>query len=632
MLSATSLLHRTLVCIPRRGAVLSLPFPCTCARHRVFFSYGPTRLSVGRLGPKCTRIPLACHRVAAFHVRWLCSVPIPDDNCKHEEDWFSEKPVGPGPVAPPTDKDAPAKKPRGTVAEYVDFLAGELCVSSDRAAKILKECKGLTCVPTSALRAAFKTLDGLGYSRTDVADHAKVLLLSDMSIEKRDVAFREIGFADVTLDMLVKYKTIFYTTPAKGGALWRSLRTALQLFEYDTTAEAFVDLYPELKNGSLYTLRRVLRRHYLVDRLRCTPPETAQLGQCYSRTNLTVIKHNLDLLLNEVGFTIDKIKRNRFLLDIKTANARRVLREMPRLLGDDFPVLRVVWAHPKILYQTVENVTWTIETLLRAGVTARQVALSGAILTLHPATVASRIERLERIPEVSLMRTDDKYVNLIHHFNKVSRRLQQLKDLDYPYVSLTMLYSAESLYRRALEKGWNSGALLQSARFIRARCGGDERVIVRRLREQCRHTRLVNPANARAVMEHLFAAGVTTEQFVRAVGVVQYDIALVEHHWGALCAAEELRPLADWLAHDNLVHLLIYYVERDMGYIDLEHARFEKFAPAYAMMPGVACGSAMEGGGAEREDDDEEREEEGEVEEEEKEEKKKRGDVDDWYR
>lgn len=164
------------------------------------------------------------------------------------------------------------------------------------------------------------------------------------------------------------------------------------------------------------------------------------------------------------------------------------------------------------------------------------------------------------------------------------KRLRQLRDLKYPYISTTLLHTSENTYLQLIRKGWNIGAFRQSVLYITSKFPGtEERVIARRLRFQTRHVRLVNIFNTSDVMDFLFSKGVTEEQFLSAIGIVQYDLQLVKSHYEGMIKMEELQPFESlWQHHPNLLHLLIYYIEKDMGYLELEHSKFEYFTPAYA--------------------------------------------------
>lgn len=509
---------------------------------------------------------------------------------EHEDDWFSERPEDESDEADSTKtKYVHIRKPQGSNEDYVRFLEEKLSLSQLEAISIVKKHPDLVCVPFTVLQGMLTELYSLKYTTEDIAKNSKVLLLSALSVRRRYTAFSEIGFKNITLNMLITYKAVFNCKSAKPKDRLQPVLNLLEMLGYDLNyADTLTEKYPELKKGSLYTARKILRREYLKERLQCTEDEEKVFSNCYTRTNLTVIKENLDLLLNDIGFSTQQIKRNKYLLDIKTENAKLILQRIPVLLGPDSNLNFLLRAYPKILYQSIESLEETIKCLTDAGITTEQICNCANILTLKPSTVKERIQNLAQFPDFELMKKDIKYVKLIHHYNKVTKRLQQMQDLNYLYMSLTMLISAESVYRRTLEKGWNSGSLLQAARFISAMCDVNEKTVKELLSEQSRHNRLVNPVNTKAVMEFLFSKGVTKSQFLCAVGIVQYDLQIVEQHFYAMHDMEELEPFDDWWNHPNLVHLLIYLIERDMGYIDLEHSKFEKFTPACTFMPGVA--------------------------------------------
>lgn len=466
---------------------------------------------------------------------------------------------------------------------YERYLQEMLNIRDTDANKIRKAIPKIVNVPFARLAATINKLQELGFSKEDIIKRPPVLRLSAESIHSRTVAFQDMGQNPVTVDMLVYYKNITFDTGVHKKYL-NDLNVFQKSVETLRCSQDFVDdilqKYPGIQNSSVLTIRKVLKQEYTRMRLDIAPERDIPKG--ITTINLSTLRERLNFLLNDVKYDKKKVIRNPNLLKSNVELAKQNIDALSEFFQLDARM--ILRKFPLLCAIQTKTIISTLELLTNEGMTKEQILSSINILTLSTKTVKKRLEKLPKIPTLHLLRHDRTFVNLVFYFKKVVRRLRQLRDLKYPYISTNLLFTAENNYLHMIRKGWNIGAFRQSVLYIMNKCPGpEERVIVDRLRFQTRHVRLINIFNTSDVMNFLFSKGVTAEQFLSAVGIVQYDLQLVKSHYETMIEMEELQPFESlWQHHPNLIHLLIYYIEKDMGYLELEHSKFEYFTPAYA--------------------------------------------------
>jgi hypothetical protein len=171
-----------------------------------------------------------------------------------------------------------------------------------------------------------------------------------------------------------------------------------------------------------------------------TNEDINKLWKVYTRLrhrSLDSIVKVIDLLLNELNFSKDRIIKNGFLLYASAENINKIISLVPAIAN--VPMKEFILQRPKVAMQNAESIKKIINHITAFDIPEDRILKCVEILTLGPETVYERLMQLKRVKEFNVLCSHPRILRLIHYQNKAKTRLEYLKQMKVKCASLHIL-------------------------------------------------------------------------------------------------------------------------------------------------------------------------------------------------
>lgn len=171
-----------------------------------------------------------------------------------------------------------------------------------------------------------------------------------------------------------------------------------------------------------------------------TNEDINKLWKVYSRLrhrSLDSIVKVIDLLLNKLNFSKERIIKNGFLLYASSENISKIISLVPTI--GNVPMEEFLFKRPKVAMQNAESIRKIIDHVTLFEIPEDRIIKCVEILTLGPETVFERLTQLKRVKEFNVLCSHPRILRLIHYQNKAKTRLEYLKQMKVKCASLHIL-------------------------------------------------------------------------------------------------------------------------------------------------------------------------------------------------
>lgn len=278
----------------------------------------------------------------------------------------------------------------------------------------------------------------------DIMTKPMILYSNELTVENRYNVLKECGIEIVTISLLAKYVAVMNRTVASLKSLGH---IPFHVNVVERLRECFTDIDVELKsqyacneNMDLKILRQHITNYYLQQRLDMSSSDLEKLWKVYGRIRHKGFRSTqkmVNVLLEDLNFTKDRIKKNAFMLYGDADNVRRIIKEIPTIDGHD--IRDILYKRPKIMMSSCDALISTLQHVKDFGIGENAVFRCLEVLTLGPDTVLERLRDLNEIEEFQVLSTNPRVLRLVHYQNKARLRLDYLSQLKVRCASLHIL-------------------------------------------------------------------------------------------------------------------------------------------------------------------------------------------------
>ena len=145
----------------------------------------------------------------------------------------------------------------------------------------------------------------------------------------------------------------------------------------------------------------------------------------------------INVLLNDLGFTKERIIKNGFLLYASADNIQSIIGLVPTIAN--IPIKEFLLQRPKVAMQNAESIKKIIDYIKSFDIPEDRIVKCLEILTLGPETVLDRLLQLKKVKEFDVLCSHPRVLRLIHYQNKAKTRLEYLKQMKVKCASLHVL-------------------------------------------------------------------------------------------------------------------------------------------------------------------------------------------------
>ncbi|CAN8022048.1 unnamed protein product [Ixodes persulcatus] len=480
--------------------------------------------------------------------------------------------------------------------ERIELLVDHLKCSTSSATSILMRNKKLLDIKQETLVKNMGILKAL-FPLKDILKHPEILSFQFGTAEQRYHNLEEMGVKTVTPGKVVGFQDIV-AKPAYVLKRHRLIPTetdpAVHMLSFlDCPQSVQAEILSRLPlhytlTMSMKAVKQEVVRSYLSWRLKCSRQEVAALIAKYpsvENRSLQFLRRTIEIATNNFNFTCKKIVSNGFVLLAHPNNLENLLCQVRYLAGMDVRQLGNLC--PRLLTVPSENVVRVERLLHQYGISQAQAARCIGIYGLSPATIAARLQELDKVAEFQVRKECPRILNLVYYASKAKHRLELLSHLGYGAgVSMHVLSMGSKDFARVFYSGSDRGRSQETVEFLSKLLNRDEVEVKERLAQHPCST-LVSLLNARRVVDFLLAKGVSKEQLWYGIQVVLYDTELVSAHFASLPDQEELQPFSEWREAPELVELLVYFMERETRFTGVTKMEVPSSATAEDASPPV---------------------------------------------
>lgn len=282
--------------------------------------------------------------------------------------------------------------------------------------------------------------------------HPAILKLKSTILENRYQSLRESGFKAIDLELLSKY-------------LYIMNRSIYLLKMYDmidssvNVGDHLVRLLncPEIDAGALVKENDSLlknRERLLINYFQHKLKMDAKQVETFKANHVIKIRHKsfvqltkcLDLLVQEFRFGNKEIIEHPFLLTADPNNMEKLLFEVKTIFGRD--VRDIAQNRPIFLMTNWKSILEIIELLQKSNIPNSSLHYLLTLFALEPETVSQRLDELQSIEELNVLKEHPQILRLIYYQNKALHRLGYLKQMKVKCPSINVLSGHTEIFEK----------------------------------------------------------------------------------------------------------------------------------------------------------------------------------------
>lgn len=336
------------------------------------------------------------------------------------------------------------------------YLSRILGSSSKHWSEALTNNKKLYTVKREHLVSSAETLKSLNYSIKEILDKPMLLYQNALTIQNRYNVYQECGCKTVSLNLLCKFVTVM-NRKVSSLKSQRIIPFEVDVQERLCTRFTDIDVYVPIKYDEdikLKILRENILNCYLKERLDMTEKDLEKLWKIYPRVrhrSFHSVQQMVEILLNELGFTKERITKNAFVLYGDPDNIKKMLTLVPSIDGQD--LRKILFKTPKILMSSADGLVKSLSHIKSFGINENAVIRCLELLTLSPDTILERLNDLQDIEEFQVLKTNPRILRLVHYQNKARLRLDYLNQLKVRCASLHVLSCSSDAFVKFAREG-----------------------------------------------------------------------------------------------------------------------------------------------------------------------------------
>ncbi|CAG7826723.1 unnamed protein product [Allacma fusca] len=295
------------------------------------------------------------------------------------------------------------------VKENSEKLAKLLEVTPACTQRIMERNHDVVNVKPESLQQIPKILDMYGFPPLSHIVTPSLLTFSPLYLENKILIFKETGINYKNTFLLNKFKNIM----------------SKRINNETSFVQGFIS--SDVENMELCKLRTLIMEAYLALALNCdikTSQSIIKIHPGIKMRSFCWIKATVEILKEYFSFDGWKIQKNGYLI-LVPPDKLRILHSSIKTLADT-PLVELALSCPRLLTQTPESLLQVERDCELHGIPMQAVAKFPDILNMSNSTVRHRLEELERIPELQVLKSHPRVSRLIYYQQTAKKRLQQL--------------------------------------------------------------------------------------------------------------------------------------------------------------------------------------------------------------
>ncbi|KAK3878706.1 hypothetical protein Pcinc_016653 [Petrolisthes cinctipes] len=468
---------------------------------------------------------------------------------------------------PPSPLPNPTQVP--TTASVSQSLMNYFDISMSKSHKIIKSETRLKNCDIYTVEANIFTLKKYGLDPEQVQKNLSLLYRKPVKIEHDIAILKELGFINLCAQDYLIICNIF-------KSLVVSLKNCKMLPEhYDPIETMLVGfglpshrLPSQLRPSQLdlLTIQEVhilLSNAFLCWQLDCSEEVVKKMKAMYNlnRKSITLQRKIIQDLDSYWNIDTEKVMRNPYILSCSPTNITHIATRVRKIAEVDLKEL--VFLTPRILAIPYHQLIQIDTILTSLDVTQAAVRAIPWVCTLKPETIEERINLLEQIPELGVLKSHPRVLRLIVYYKKVLSRLAHLQQVKNSSAvpSLNKLAGHNVLFDKYVKVGNSRRESRDIITFI-SEYFGVTRIAVRNML----HTRCWGPQtnvlNIKVNLAHLVDKGFTKRDLFSALDVVLYPPDFLKEQLSKLPHRPQVQT---YLSNKILLYLLLYYMDKSIS-------------------------------------------------------------------
>lgn len=291
------------------------------------------------------------------------------------------------------------------------------------------------------LQASADFLKAKKFTKSDLLQRPVCLLINRLTLENRIKVLEECCFQEMQLMFLCRFVSVINREVKILKAFNYIDREQNVLQNLLNVIDVPVMLNKDIGDDiSLQKLREIVMNQYLKAKLGMTNEEITKLWKVYSRLrhrSLDSTVKVINLLLDELNFSKERIIKNGFLLYASSENIKKMIATVPTIA--EIPIKEFIFQRPKVAMQNAESIKKIVNHVTSFDIPEDRILKCVEILTLGHETVFERLMELKKVKEFNVLCGHPRVLRLIHYQNKAKTRLEYLKQMKVKCASLHIL-------------------------------------------------------------------------------------------------------------------------------------------------------------------------------------------------
>ncbi|XP_050426159.1 transcription termination factor 5, mitochondrial-like [Adelges cooleyi] len=321
--------------------------------------------------------------------------------------------------------------------------------------RLMNKYSSIRNSPPAILSQNISYMMEYGFTKEEISKKPQVISLHPLTLKNYIMLLEESGFYKDKINPLVISR--FKNLRKKSIESLKAERFIDRNINVQHHILSFLqfpsDKYPKKFNDS-HTLTEVqenIFKLYVIWKIQIDYSDIEQALKVYHRLHnksLRLIERSIDILINDLNFNFEKIKRHSYLIHSDPDNMLELL-NFKELCGMD--IKTVLTKHPKIILTPYESIQEIQKHLKDFGVPESALSKVPEIYTLGSNSVYERLCILKKTPELETLMSNPQVARLLFYMKKVNLRLKYLQNKNC--VSLNLLSSNNRSFNRFNNSG-----------------------------------------------------------------------------------------------------------------------------------------------------------------------------------
>ncbi|XP_076034097.1 mitochondrial transcription termination factor 5 [Oratosquilla oratoria] len=423
-----------------------------------------------------------------------------------------------------------------------------------------------TCDPFILLQN-IKTLRNENIEPQEVRKNLQLLYYCPLTVEHRINMLKELGLCGLQANHYVGFTKIWKSEMhllKSYGLVPEDYSVLEPLRQLQVPEEYIKEVHiPHSFDGlKLAEVHKKLSTVFLKWLLNCERENVEQYQYTYRPLALKSMKLQLaikELLVKKIGFTVDKIGRNCYLLCGSPSNMKQLL-SMDQLGG--MAVKDLVFTVPKILNTPFQQLIHLDMILQNAGITKASIKSLPMIFTLHPDTVEKRLENLRKIPEYEIFRSHPRLIRAIYYQKKIEKRMDYLQVKDTKgFPSLNVLSGDQDQFDRFLSFGDMKQNRKDIINFLATKLNTKVQIFQQAL-HRYQDLQGVTLLSVKETLEFLQDSGYSDKQILNAPELLMYPLPRIKEQLHRLEEHSEYQLNRNLKEKETFLQFVLYYIDK----------------------------------------------------------------------